>query len=165
MEAALRTAYHELTGKEADIVAFKEVRGLDNIKEAELDINGTKVRVAVSHGMKNAKPLLDQIRSGTSPYHFIEIMGCPGGCINGGGQPFVKPVFLPNEDDDILNTYMKKRASVLYSEDERQVVRQSHNNKDILRLYKDYLGEPCGHKAHHLLHTSYVADRVRFPGK
>ncbi len=165
MEAALRTAYHELTGKEADIVAFKEVRGLDNIKEAELDINGTKVRVAVSHGMKNAKPLLDQIRSGTSPYHFIEIMGCPGGCINGGGQPFVKPVFLPNEDDDILDTYMKKRASVLYSEDERQVVRQSHNNKDILRLYKDYLGEPCGHKAHHLLHTSYVADRVRFPGK
>jgi NADP-reducing hydrogenase subunit HndD len=165
MEAALRTAYHELTGKEADIVAFSEVRGLENIKEAELDINGTKVRVAVSHGMKNAKPLLDQIRNGTSPYHFIEIMGCPGGCINGGGQPFVKPVFLPNEDDNILETYMKKRASVLYSEDEKQVVRQSHNNKDILRLYKNYLGEPCGHKAHHLLHTSYVADRVRFPGK
>ena len=92
-------------------------------------------------------------------------MGCPGGCINGGGQPFVKPVFLPNEDDNILETYMKKRASVLYSEDEKQVVRQSHNNKDILRLYKNYLGEPCGHKAHHLLHTSYVADRVRFPGK
>jgi len=165
MEAALRTAYHELTGKEAEIVAFNEVRGLENIKEAELDINGTKVRVAVSHGMKNAKPLLDQIRNGTSPYHFIEIMGCPGGCINGGGQPFVKPVFLPNEDDNILETYMQKRASVLYSEDERQVVRQSHNNKDIIRLYKDYLGEPCGHKAHSLLHTSYVADRVRFPVK
>ncbi|MDD4005859.1 MAG: [Fe-Fe] hydrogenase large subunit C-terminal domain-containing protein, partial [Bacilli bacterium] len=165
MEAALRTAYHELTGKEADIVAFKDVRGLENIKEAELDINGTKVRVAVSHGMKNAKPLLDQIRNGTSPYHFIEIMGCPGGCINGGGQPFVKPVFLPNEDDNILQTYIQKRASVLYSEDERQVVRQSHNNKDVIRLYKDFLGEPCGHKAHELLHTSYVSDRVRFPGK
>lgn len=165
MEAALRTAYYELTGKEANLLAFKDVRGLDNIKEAELDINGTVLRVAVSHGMRNAKPLLDQIRAGTSPYHFIEIMGCPGGCINGGGQPFVKPIFLPNEDENILETYIKKRASVLYSEDEKQIVRQSHNNQDVIRLYKDYLGEPCGEKAHHLLHTSYIADRVRFPKK
>ena len=114
--------------------------------------------------MKNAKPLLDDIRAGKSPYTFIEIMGCPGGCINGGGQPFVKPCFLPNEDDNILDTYKEKRAKVLYSEDEKQVLRQSHRNTQIQQLYKDYLGEPNSHKAHELLHTSYHA-RERYPEK
>ena len=164
MEAALRTAYFTITGKEHDLITFKEVRGFDGLKEAEIDLNGTKIKVAVAHGMKNAKPLLDDIRAGKSPYTFIEIMGCPGGCINGGGQPFVKPCFLPNEDANILDTYKEKRAKVLYSEDEKQVLRQSHRNTQIQQLYKDYLGEPNSHKAHELLHTSYHA-RERYPEK
>ena len=114
--------------------------------------------------MKNAKVLLDQIKEGTSPYTFIEIMGCPGGCVNGGGQPFVKPVFLPNEDANILETYREKRAQALYTEDERQVLRQSHNNSQIKQLYSDFLGKPNSHKAHELLHTTYKA-RVKFPKK
>ena len=162
MEAALRTAYHMVTGKEHELVEFKEVRGFEGVKEAAIDMNGTVVKVAVAHGMKNAKPLLDDIRAGKSPYAFIEIMGCPGGCINGGGQPFVKPCFLPNEDANILDTYKEKRANALYSEDERQVLRQSHNNKQIQDLYKNYLGKPNSHKAHELLHTTYKA-RERFP--
>jgi len=165
MEAALRTAYFKLTGKEAGFLDFKAVRGLKDVKEAELNINGKVIKVAVTSGMSNAKPLLDEVRAGKSPYAFIEIMGCPGGCINGGGQPFVKPCFLPNEKPNIREIYRKKRSAVLYSEDERQVVRQSHNNPDIVTLYKDYLGEPCGEKSHHLLHTSYNANRVRFPKK
>lgn len=164
MEAALRTAYFIVTGKEHELITFKEVRGFDGLKEAEIDLNGTKIKVAVAHGMKNAKPLLDDIRAGKSPYTFIEIMGCPGGCINGGGQPFVKPCFLPNENDNILDTYKEKRAKVLYSEDEKQVLRQSHRNTQIQQLYKDYLGEPNSHKAHELLHTSYHA-RERYPEK
>ena len=162
MEAALRTAYHMVTGKEHELVEFKEVRGFEGVKEAAIDMDGTVVKVAVAHGMKNAKPLLDDIRAGKSPYAFIEIMGCPGGCINGGGQPFVKPCFLPNEDANILDTYKEKRANALYSEDERQVLRQSHKNKQIQDLYKNYLGEPNSHKAHELLHTTYKA-RERFP--
>lgn len=162
MEAALRTAYFTVTGKEHELIAFKEVRGFDGLKEAEIDLNGTKIKVAVAHGMKNAKPLLDDIRAGKSPYTFIEIMGCPGGCINGGGQPFVKPCFLPNEDDNILDTYKEKRAKVLYSEDEKQILRQSHRNTQIQQLYKDYLGEPNSHKAHELLHTTYHS-RDRYP--
>ncbi len=165
MEAALRTAYFWLTGKEYQEINFTAVRGLEGVKEAALNINGTEIKVAVTSGMANAKKLLDQIKDGTSPYAFIEVMCCPGGCINGGGQPFVKPIFLPNEDDDILETYRAKRASVLYSEDERLVIRQSHNNKDIQKLYKDYLGEPGSELAEELLHTSYDAKRTRFPEK
>ena len=119
------------------------------------------VNVAVANGMKGAKVLLDEIRAGNSKYHFIEIMGCPGGCINGGGQPYVRPALLPNEDDDILDTYIQKRANALYSEDERQVIRQSHNNPQIKQLYDQFLGKPNSHKAHELLHTTYQA-RVGF---
>jgi NADP-reducing hydrogenase subunit HndD len=165
MEAALRTAYFWLTGKEYGPINFHEVRGLEAVKEAALNINGTEIKVAVTSGMANAKKLLDQIKDGTSPYAFIEVMCCPGGCINGGGQPFVKPIFLPNEDDDILETYRAKRASVLYSEDERLVIRQSHNNKDIQKLYADFLGEPGSELAEELLHTSYNAKREKFPVK
>ncbi len=161
MEAALRTAYHALTGREHDLIRFEQVRGFDGIKEASIDIDGQIINVAVAHGMKNAKVLMDEVRAGTSKYTFIEIMGCPGGCIAGGGQPYVKPCFLPNEDIDILDTYKQKRAAALYSEDERQTVRQSHNNTQIQKLYADYLGEPCGHRAHELLHTTYAA-RERF---
>ncbi|MBQ1312019.1 MAG: iron hydrogenase small subunit [Blautia sp.] len=162
MEAALRTVYFKLTGKEKDRITFEEVRGHDaGIREASIDINGTVVRVAIASGMRSARVLLDEIREGKSPYQFIEIMGCPGGCINGGGQPYVRPVFLPNEEDNILDTYKEKRAKALYSEDERQTVRQSHNNPQIIELYEKYLGEPNSHKAHKLLHTSYAA-RERF---
>lgn len=162
MEAALRTAYFVLTGKEREGVVFKEVRGFENIREAEFDLAGQKIKVAVTSGMKGAKVLMDQIRAGKSPYTFIEIMGCPGGCVNGGGQPYVRDVFLPNEDDDIMETYIQKRANALYSEDERQVLRQSHKNAQVQALYKDFLGEPNSHKAHELLHTTYNKKRVKF---
>lgn len=165
MEAALRTAYHSLTGEEYGPIAFHEVRGLRGIREAEVDIAGTKVKVAVASGMVDAKVLLDQIREGKSPYAFIEIMGCPGGCINGGGQPFVKPTLQPEEGKDILQTYRQRRADILYGIDERMTLRQSHNNKDIIALYANFLGEPCSEEAEHLLHTSYEADRVRFPSE
>ena len=162
MEAALRTVYFKLTGKEYGPINFTEVRGHEaGIREASLDINGTVVKVAIASGMKSAKVLLDDIRAGKSEYAFIEIMGCPGGCINGGGQSYVQPCFLPNEDDNILETYKEKRANALYSEDERQVIRQSHNNKQVQELYEKFLGEPNSHKAHELLHTTYAA-RVRF---
>ena len=161
MEAALRTVYYVLTGKEHEAIKFEAVRGLEGLREASIDINGKTINVAIAHGMKNAKILLDDIRAGKSKYQFIEIMACPGGCINGGGQPLVRPCFLPNEDIDILDTYRQKRANALYSEDERQVLRQSHNNPQIQELYKNFLGEPNSHKAHELLHTTY-AGRVGF---
>ena len=157
MEAALRTAAWKLTGKELENVEIKEVRGLEGVKESSFNLGGTEVKVAVAHGMKNAKVLLDEIRAGKSPYHFIEIMGCPGGCVAGGGQPYVKPCFLPNEEDNILDTYRDKRANALYSEDEGRPLRVSHKNPQIIDLYKDFLGEPNSHKAHELLHTTYSA--------
>ncbi len=163
MEAALRTAYHSLTNKEYGKIEFNEVRGLKGVREADIDVNGTHLKVAIASGMVNAKVLLDEIREGKSKYAFIEIMGCPGGCVNGGGQPYVKPLFLPNEEDNILDTYVSKRASVLYSEDERQVIRQSHNNPDIIRLYKEFLNKPLSELSEKLLHTTYNAHRERFP--
>ena len=162
MEAALRTAHFVLTGKEKEGIEFHEVRGFESIKEAEYELGGQKIKVAVTSGMKGAKVLLDQIREGKSPYTFIEVMGCPGGCINGGGQPYVRDVFLPNEDIDIMDTYIQKRANALYSEDERQTVRQSHNNAQVQDLYKEFLGEPNSHKAHELLHTTYNKNRKKF---
>ena len=163
MEAAVRTAYHIITGKELEPIDLLPVRGFKGIKEATLEIAGNKYNIAVASSMKNAKILLEEIKAGKSKYQFIEIMGCPGGCINGGGQPFVKEIFLPNEDDDIMQTYMQKRAKVLYDEDKNKVVRRSHLNKDIQKLYKDYLIEPGSHMAHKLLHTSYNAKREKYP--
>lgn len=157
MEAALRTAAYKLDGKELKNVELKDVRGLAGIKEATYKLGGMEVKVAVASGMKNAKVLLDEIRAGESPYHFIEIMGCPGGCVAGGGQPFVKPCFLPNEEDNILDTYREKRANALYSEDEGRPIRVSHKNPQIIELYEKFLGEPNSHKAHELLHTTYSA--------
>lgn len=162
MEAALRTAYYVLEGKEYGPVNFTEVRGLEGLKEATFTLGGKEIKIAVANGMKNAKPIMDDIRAGKSPYTFIEIMCCPGGCINGGGQSYVRPSLLPNEDPDILDTYKAKRAAAIYSEDERQTLRQSHNNPQIQKLYEDFLGEPNSHKAHELLHTRYNANRVRF---
>ena len=156
MEAALRTAYFFLEGKEAEPIEFHAVRGFDDVREASLTLGGMTVNVAVTSGMKNAKPLLDDIRAGRSKYHFIEIMCCPGGCINGGGMPYVRPTLLPREDLDIIDTYRQRRAAALYSEDERQAVRQSHNNPQIQELYEKFLGEPNSHLAHELLHTTYA---------
>ena len=158
MEAALRTVYYKLTGQEYGRIVFNEVRGHEGgVREATININGLDVKVAIASGMKSAKLLLDDIRNNQSPYHFIEIMGCPGGCINGGGQPYVKPCFLLNEDDNILDTYKEKRAQALYSEDERQVIRQSHNNPQIIELYEKFLQEPNSHLAHKLLHTTFAS--------
>ncbi len=162
MEAALRTAAFKLTGKELEKVEIAEVRGLDGIKEAAYNLGGKEIKVAVAHGMKNAKVLLDEIRAGKSEYQFIEIMGCPGGCVAGGGQPYVKPCFLPNEADDILDTYKEKRASALYKEDGMKEERVSHKNKQVIELYEKFLGEPNSHKAHELLHTHYNAAREKF---
>lgn len=161
MEAALRTAYHALTGKEYEKIVFGTVRGFDGIKEAKITIGGEDIYVAVASGMKNAKVLLDEIREGRSRYSFIEIMGCPGGCVNGGGQPYVRECFLPEEDHDIVDTYREKRAAALYSDDRSQKIRQSHNNPQIQALYKEYLGKPNSRLAHKLLHTSY-SPRVPF---
>ena len=157
MEAALRTAYFVLEGKEHEAIKFEAVRGFDGIKEASMTLGGMEINIAVASGMKNAKVLLDDIREGKSKYHFIEIMGCPGGCINGGGMPIVRHAFLPREAPDIMDTYREKRAAALYGEDERNVLRQSHNNKQVQELYEKFLGEPNSHLAHELLHTSYEA--------
>ncbi len=164
MEAALRTAYHTLTGKEYEKITFGTVRGFDTIKEAKITINGEDIYVAVASGMKGARVLLDEIREGKSKYTFIEIMGCPGGCVNGGGQPYVRECFLPNEDHDIVDTYREKRAMALYADDRSQKIRQSHNNPQIIALYKEFLGEPNSHLAHELLHTTY-SKRIPFSDK
>ena len=158
MEAALRTVAEVLEGKSFENVEYEAVRGLHGVKEATLNIAGLEVRVAVASSMSEAKPLLDQVRAGTSPYHFIEVMGCPGGCINGGGQSIV-PSKVKNKEG--LDAYRAKRASALYEEDRILPVRKSHENTQIQQLYKDFLGEPGSHISHHLLHTTY-AGRKRF---
>ena len=157
MEAAVRSANFLLTGEELEQTEFTPVRGLQGIKEASVTVAGITLNLAVASGMKNAKILLEQIKSGESQYHFIEIMGCPGGCVAGGGQPYVKPCFLPNEDADILDTYKSKRAAALYQEDESKALRASHKNPQIIKLYEDFLGQPNSHKAHELLHTMYAS--------
>lgn len=163
MEAAIRSAHYFITGKELEPVEFKPVRGLKGIKEASAKINDLNLNFAVASGMTNAKILLEEIENGTSKYDFIEIMGCPGGCINGGGQPYVNPKFLPNEEQDILDKYRELRASVLYREDEGRPIRRSHLNPDIIKLYDEFLGEKGGEKAHKYLHTFYNNKRDKFP--
>ncbi|NBK20477.1 MAG: ferredoxin [Spirochaetia bacterium] len=149
MEAAVRTAYHVVTGKEMARVEVEGVRGLEEIKKGTVDFDGTPIRVAVVHGLSHAKEVLDEIRdakaNGTkAPYEFIEIMACRGGCIAGGGQPYGA--------NDILR---KERSAGLYADDKKSVYRCSHQNPSILKLYEDFLGSPNGEKAHHLLHTTY----------
>jgi NADH-quinone oxidoreductase subunit G len=144
MEAALRTVYEVVTGETLTDVNFTAVRGFESIKEAEVDLKGTKVKVAVAHGLGNARKLMDQVRAGESPYHFIEIMACPGGCIGGGGQPITKS-----------NIKRKERINAIYVEDEACPIRKSHENPEITQIYEDFLKEPLGHKSHQLLHTTY----------
>ena len=151
MEAALRTAAEILAGKKMKSLDYKEVRGMKGIKEASYTVKkGLTVKVAVASGTANARVLLDAIREGKADYHFIEIMCCPGGCINGGGQPQV-PAHIRNTVD-----FRQKRAMVLYNQDKSMKLRKSHENPDIQKLYKEWFGKPGSEKAHHALHTSYV---------
>ncbi len=150
MEAALRTAVEKITGQTLDNVDFTQVRGMDGVKEATYTVGDLSIKVAVASGTKNAKTLMEQIKNGTSEYQFIEIMGCPGGCINGGGQPIVSAAVRNFED------FRSKRASVLYNLDKNNGNRKSHENSAIKRVYDEFFGEPGSHKAHEVLHTTYV---------
>ena len=150
MEAALRTAAETITGKPLDKVDFKDVRGIKGIKEASYDLNGVKVKVAVASGLTNAKELCDKIKKGECDYTFVEVMCCPGGCVNGGGQP-IQSAYTRRQVD-----LRSKRAKALYDEDKKAHIRKSHENPAIQELYKDFFGEPGSHKAHEILHTSYV---------
>lgn len=156
MEAALRTVYEVVTGKTLENVEFEEVRGTEGIKEASIDLNGTQINVAVAHGTGNASELLEKIKSGEKQYHFIEVMSCPGGCVTGGGQPILTARQLMNINPKEL------RAKALYDEDRSKPLRKSHENAEVQQIYKEFLGEPCGHKSHELLHTHYVK-RDKYP--
>ena len=151
MEAALRTAYETVTGKELEMLNFDEVRGPEGIKKATVNMKDKEIKVAVAHGLANAQEILEEIKNGKSDYQFVEIMACPGGCVMGGGQPIVSSK-KRNEID-----VRKARASALYKIDEQSKIRKSHENPIIVELYKDYLEKPGSHKAHELLHTTYVA--------
>ncbi|MBU0969722.1 MAG: [FeFe] hydrogenase, group A [Proteobacteria bacterium] len=149
MEAALRTAYETATGKQLAKVDFKETRGLEQIKTATVDMDGTQLRLAITSGLGSARTILEQIRNNEAQYDIIEIMACPGGCINGGGQPSIHGDF----------SVIEKRRQALYSEDEGKALRKSHLNPSIQKLYKDFLGKPGSKKAHDLLHTHYFPNK------
>ncbi len=149
MEAALRSAYYLITKEDLEKVEFEAVRGLEGVKSAEIDIKGTKVRIAVAHQMGNCQAVIEQVREAREkgeepPYHFIEVMACRGGCIGGGGQPH-------GATDEVR----AQRTKGIYTDDEKSTLRCSHHNPEITRVYEDFLGEPLGHKAHELLHTTY----------
>ncbi|NPV69128.1 MAG: 2Fe-2S iron-sulfur cluster binding domain-containing protein [Firmicutes bacterium] len=145
MEAALRTAYEVLTGKTLEKIDFEGVRGLQGVKEAVVDVDGLKVKVAVAHGLGNARKVLDLVKAKKAGYHFIEIMCCPGGCIGGGGQP------IPTNTE-----IREKRIKAIYQADRQMKLRKSHENPAVQELYKQFLGHPLGHKSHELLHTHYT---------
>lgn len=146
MEAALRTAYELITTEELAELEFKDVRGLEGIKEADVQIGELTIKLAVAHSLGNARKLLDAMKQGLADYHFIEIMACPGGCIGGGGQP------IPT-----TNEIRAERIKAIYEVDRNMPIRKSHENPVVKELYKEYLGKPLGEKSHHLLHTSYTA--------
>ncbi|HRT90358.1 MAG TPA: NADH-dependent [FeFe] hydrogenase, group A6 [Bacteroidales bacterium] len=145
IEAAVRTAYELYTGKKLERLDFTELRGFEGVRSATVDFDGLKLNIGIAHGLGNARKLLDDVKSGKSQFHAIEIMACPGGCIGGGGQP------LHHGKSEIL----KARAAAIYREDKNKPLRKSHENPFIIELYKEYLGEPNSEKAHHLLHTHY----------
>ena len=156
MEAALRTAYEVVTGNELeDFATFNAVRGVEGVKEATYNLNGTEVKVAVASGLANAKKVLEMVKSGEKKYDFIEIMACPGGCVNGGGQPIV-PASVSNFVD-----VRAERAKGLYKDDENLPLRKSHKNPDVKAVYDEFFGEPGSHKAHHILHTGYT-ERTKY---
>jgi NADH-quinone oxidoreductase subunit G/[NiFe] hydrogenase diaphorase moiety small subunit/NADP-reducing hydrogenase subunit HndD len=157
MEAALRTVYEVVTGREVPFnnLNITAVRGLDGVKEATIKLEGcapewqflegVEVKVAIAHGLVNANKIMKMVKAGKAPYHFIEIMACPGGCIGGGGQPIPTSVEI-----------RENRIKAIYSEDEHMVLRKSHENPEVMALYKEFLDKPNSHKAHELLHTHYV---------
>ena len=145
MEAALRTVYEVYTGKELPKLEFTEVRGLEGIKEATIDLNGFPLKVCVAHTLGNARILMDRLRKGELDYHVVEVMACPGGCIGGAGQPY------HHGNIEILQA----RAKAIYREDEGKPIRMSHKNPDIIKLYEEYLGEPLSERSEQLLHTHY----------
>ena len=145
IEAAARTAYEVFTGKKLEKIDFTELRGLEGIRDAWVDFNGTPIHIGIAHGLKNARTLLERVREGKEQFHAIEVMACPGGCIGGAGQPY------HHGNSKII----KKRFDATYEEDRNKPIRKSHENPSIIKLYKEYLGEPCGHKSHELLHTHY----------
>ncbi len=151
MEAALRTAYEVVTGKELPKVEFEQVRGLEGVKEATIQVGDIPLSVAVAHGTANAAKVLESVRSGKKTYHFIEVMGCPGGCVTGGGQPIVSAQKRMDINPGAL------RAAALYGEDKGKALRKSHENKGVQKLYEEFLEKPNSHKAHELLHTHYQA--------
>ena len=151
MEAALRTAYETVTGKTLAKLDFEEVRGKDGIKKSTINLDGKELKVAVAHGLANARIIMDEIKAGTADYQFVEIMACPGGCVMGGGQP------IRSSKDRLEKDIRALRAGCLYSIDEKSTIRKSHENPTVKKLYEEFLGEPCGHKSHELLHTHYVA--------
>lgn len=157
MEAALRTAYEIVTGREVPFsnLNITPVRGLDGVKEATIKIEGctsdwnflegVELKVAIAHGLTNANKIMKGIRQGKTQYHFIEIMACPGGCIGGGGQPIPTSMAI-----------RENRIKAIYAEDEHMVLRKSHENPDVMAIYKEFLDRPNSHKSHELLHTHYV---------
>ena len=150
MEAALRTAVEKITGNAADNIEFSDVRGLTGVKEASYDVNGRNIKVAVVSGLANANMLLSRIKNGEADYQFIEIMACPGGCINGGGQPH-------HTAGELVNcNVLEKRAQALYKNDLNSTVRKSHENPAVIKLYDEYLGYPGSEEALKLLHTKYI---------
>ncbi len=145
IEAAVRTAYELQTGKSLERLDFEELRGMEGLRKATIDFDGIPINIGIAHGLGNARKLLEEIQAGKSEFHAIEIMSCPGGCIGGGGQPY------HHGDAEVL----KKRQKAIYSEDKNKVIRKSHENPYIQKLYEEFLGEPMSDKAHHLLHTKY----------
>ena len=150
MEAALRTAADLLTGEDLEDVDYKEVRGTQGIKEATYNIGGMDVNVCVASGLSNAHEVMERVKNGTADYHFIEIMGCPGGCVNGGGQP-IQHAVVHNFID-----LTSRRAAALYSADKDLPKRKSHESEVVKNLYQDFFGSYGSEKAHKILHTSYV---------
>ncbi|MEN6489056.1 MAG: iron hydrogenase small subunit, partial [Smithella sp.] len=133
-----------VTGNTLEDVNFTVCRGFDSMKEAEVDLNGTKVKVAIANSLGAARKIMDEVKAGTSPYHFIEVMCCPGGCIGGGGQPIPSTI-----------AKKKERIDALYAEDAGLPLRKSHENPEVTKIYEDFLHAPLGHKSHELLHTHY----------
>ncbi len=145
IEAAVRTAYEVITKKPLPKIDFEELRGLEGIRSATIDVDGLKLNIGIAHGLKNARKLLEDIKAGKCNFHAIEVMACPGGCIDGAGQP------LHHGNSEVI----KARWEAIYRADKEMPIRKSHENPSIQTIYKEYLGEPCGHKSHELLHTHY----------
>ncbi len=152
IEAAVRTAYEVYTKKSLPKVDFEELRGLEGIRAATIDFDGLPINIGIAHGLSNARKLLEEIREGKSTFHAIEIMACPGGCIDGGGQP------LHHGNSEVI----KARWEAIYKADKDLPIRKSHENPSIKKIYEEFLGEPCGHKSHHLLHTHYFDRDKKF---